>query len=171
MAGGDSSFSLSAEPDWEPVWPFPSPEGYESFLAGGRPDARLRLTYFRRKSDGALVGRCWFGPATQGPPGIVHGGCLAAVLDEAMGGAAWVAGYPSVAARLTTEFVRMVPLGAWATFEAWVAGVDGRKVTVRARLIAPDGGLFAEGEALYVMLTPEQLRTFGGRDRREKLEI
>jgi hypothetical protein len=40
--------------------------------------------------------------------------------------------------------------------EAWVERVDGRKVTTRGRLLADDGTLFAEAEALFVTLDPER---------------
>ena len=58
-----------------------------SFLPDKKGQANLRMAFFRRKEDGALVGRVWFGLAVEGPPGFVHGGVSAYVLDEAMGSA------------------------------------------------------------------------------------
>ena len=54
----------------------------------------IRMRFFERVADGALVGRVWFGRATFGLPGFVHGGLIAYVMDEAMGSSAWLAGYP-----------------------------------------------------------------------------
>ena len=44
------------------------------------------------------------GPPIEGPPGHAHGGSMAAVLDEAMGAAAWMEGHLVVAVRLATSF-------------------------------------------------------------------
>ena len=99
------------EPGWEPVKPFRLEGGRGSFVSGDPRGDRLRVSYFRRIDDGLLVGRAWFGPGAQGPPGHAHGGSIAAVLDEAMGAAAWLAGHLVVAVRLDTRFRKMLPLG------------------------------------------------------------
>ena len=138
--------------DWTPIDPFPFDATENSFVSGGPAGARLRIAYFRRATDGRLVGRAWFGPETVGPPGHAHGGSMAAVLDEALGAAAWADGYPILVARLAVDFRQLLPLGTDATFETWVEAVDGRKVTTRGRLLLPDGSVVAEGEALCVML-------------------
>ena len=38
-----------------------------------------------------------------GPPGHVHGGAMAAALDEAMGAVCWMNGHPVVAATISRE--------------------------------------------------------------------
>ena len=46
----------------------------------------------------------------EGPPGAVHGGIVAAYLDEVLGGAAArVSGKPSVTGELTVRYVKPVP--------------------------------------------------------------
>ena len=58
------------EPDWTPCHPFANyhaDEGHVSFVSPGESGKRLRIAYFRRPSDEALVGRAWFGPETEGP--------------------------------------------------------------------------------------------------------
>jgi acyl-coenzyme A thioesterase PaaI-like protein len=147
---------IMARPDWVPVAPFQL-EAEGSFLAGHESE-RLRVRYFRRGGDGRLVGRAWFGPGTQGPPGHAHGGSIAAVLDEAMGAAAWLEGHRSVAAHLATNFRRMLPLGTDAILEAWVQRVEGRKVWTLSRLSDDDDRPFADAEALFVVLDAERLR-------------
>jgi acyl-coenzyme A thioesterase PaaI-like protein len=114
------------------------------------------VAYFRDRG-GRLVGRAWFGPGAEGPPEHAHGGSVAAVLDEAMGAAAWMAGYPVVAARLSVDFRRMLPLGTDCLLEAWVDGVEGRKVQVRGRLTGEGVELFAEAQGLFIQLDEERL--------------
>lgn len=144
------------EPGWIPIEPPRLEGGRGSFVSGDPEGDRLRVRYFRRENDARLVGRAWFGPGSQGPPGFAHGGSMAAVLDEAMGAAAWVQGHLVVAARLDTSFQRMLPLGTDALLEAWVDRIEGRKVWTLGRLLDADGEPFAEAEALFVKLDKQR---------------
>jgi acyl-coenzyme A thioesterase PaaI-like protein len=144
---------------WTPVIPFPGAGTRVTFVSGDPDDTRLRVEYFTRASDRALVARVWFGPGSEGPPGYVHGGAVAAALDEAMGAAAWLAGHVAVAARIVIDFREMVPLGLKGVIDTRVDTIDGRKVTVRARLVDGDRVL-AEGEGLFVVLTADQIAQF-----------
>jgi acyl-coenzyme A thioesterase PaaI-like protein len=146
--------------DWVPFNPFPELSGRESFVTGGPNTHRLRVAYYTRPGHEGLTGRAWFGPETQGPPGHAHGGAVSAVLDEALGAAAWAQGHPVVVARLCVDFRSMVPLGTDAVFETRVVRIDGRKVTTRGRLVSPSGDLLAEGEALCVVLGSDHLEKF-----------
>jgi hypothetical protein len=145
------------EPGWTPVEPPNLESGRGSFVSGEPAEGRLRVRYFRRSDDERLVGRAWFGSGAEGPPAHAHGGAMAAVLDEAMGSSAWLAGYPVVAAHIEVDFRRMLPLGTDAHLEAWIERVDGRKVFVRGRLARDDGKLFAESGGLFIVLDPERL--------------
>jgi acyl-coenzyme A thioesterase PaaI-like protein len=143
------------EPGWRPINPFRLEGGAGSFVTGGGEE-RLRVRYFLRAPDDRLVGRAWFGPGAQGPPGHAHGGAIAAVLDEAMGAAAWVVGHIAVAARLDTNFKRMVPLGTDATLEAWVEREEGRKIWTSGRLLDSAGEPFAAATGLFIDLPAER---------------
>ena len=150
------------EPGWQPIDPFRLEGGAGTFVTGdGRAGeaaagARLRVRYFLRADSGRLVGKAWFGRGAQGPPGHAHGGAIAAVLDEAMGAAAWVAGHIAVAARLDTSFQRMLPLGTDATVEAWVDREQGRKIWTSGRLLDGAGEAFAVATGLFIELPPER---------------
>jgi acyl-coenzyme A thioesterase PaaI-like protein len=80
---------------------------------------------------------------------------VAAVLDEAMGAAVWLKGHMVVAARMTVDFRRLVPVGGELIVEAWVHAVDGRKIVARGRLLGSDGRPSAEAEGLFVVRTAE----------------
>jgi len=147
---------VTAESDWEPFEPLALEGGQRSFVSGKPQSGLLRVQYFRRRDDGAVVGRAWFGPGAAGPPGHAHGGSIAAVLDEAMGAAAWLAGYHSVAAHLEVDFEKMIPLGTDTKLEAWVEKVHGRKVTTRGRLLDDTGEPFADAVGLFVVLDPKR---------------
>lgn len=142
--------------DWTPVVPYPGAGTRRSFIHGGRADDRLRVAYFRRERDGALVARIHFGAGCEGPPGMAHGGAVAAALDDVMGAGVWLAGHPAVAARIVVDLREMVPLGLDAVIETRIEGTEGRKVRIRAWLTDGDC-VFAESEGLFVILGPEQL--------------
>ena len=146
------------EEGWQAVQPLRIEGGRGSFVTGDPEGDRLRVAYFRRAADGALVGRAWFGPGAVGPPGHVHGGATAAVLDEAMGAAAWMEGWVVVAVHLEVDFPRMLPIGTDAWMEARVESVDGRKVTTRGRLHDAAGEDFGTATGLFVTLDPERFR-------------
>ena len=147
--------TAAPEPGWEPVTPFPSPEG--TFLADGD---RVRLAYFREAGEPVLYAKAWFGRKTMGPPGHVHGGAMAATLDEAMGAACWMNGHQVVAATITISFLEMLPIGTETIVEARIDRIEGRKIHLRSTLKNPSGELVAEGSGLFVILREEQLRAF-----------
>jgi acyl-coenzyme A thioesterase PaaI-like protein len=153
-----SAPEIVPEAGWVSVKPFRLEGGRGSFVSGEPEGDRLRVRYFRRESDGRLVGRAWFGPGAQGPPGHAHGGSIAAVLDEAMGAAAWLEGHLVVAVQLDTSFRTMLPLGTDTYLEAWVEGVDSRKVRAHGRLHTAGGETFAEAEGLFLEIDPERFR-------------
>jgi acyl-coenzyme A thioesterase PaaI-like protein len=77
------------------------------------------------------------GAAYEGPPGSVHGGVSALLLDHLMGETASARHTRlTVTGTLTLRYERPTPLGA-VRMEAWIAREEGRKVTVEA-WIAPD---------------------------------
>jgi acyl-coenzyme A thioesterase PaaI-like protein len=84
---------------------------------------------------------------------------MAAVLDEAMGAGAWLAGHAVVAAKLTINFRRMLPLENEVLLETWVERVDGKKVMTRGRLFDRDGEPYAEGEGLFILIGVERFGT------------
>jgi len=131
--------------------------GGRSFVSGDPDSDRILVQYFLRRSDNSLVGEVWFGPGAEGPPGHAHGGSIAAVLDEAMGIGAWMAGHKVVAAQLVTNFRRMIALNSEAFVEAAVSSVEGRKVMMRARLLDEGGELLADAEGVFVVLEAQRL--------------
>jgi acyl-coenzyme A thioesterase PaaI-like protein len=141
------------EPGWQPVVPFPSPEG--TFLHEGDS---VRIAYFRKPNESQLYAKAWFGRKTMGPPGHVHGGAMAAALDEAMGAVCWMNDHKTVAASISVKFIAMLPLEIETILEARIDRAEGRKIFTRASLTNPAGQVIAEGEGLFIVLKEEALR-------------
>jgi uncharacterized protein (TIGR00369 family) len=119
--------------------------------------------------EGRCVGRVTLGKAHEGPPGLVHGGVVATLLDHALARSARVAGHGGLTAELTVRFKRPVALGVPLVVTGQLGNVDGRRATATARLTAADDPdtVLAEGEALLVSLRPERAAdVFGATGRR-----
>lgn len=139
-----------------PVHPFPSGPSKRSFVSGEAAAAeRTRVEYYRDPATNHLHAKVWFGPHTEGPPEAVHGGAIAAVLDEAMGAVCWMNGHPVVGARITVSYLHLTPLGFEGRVESWIEQIERRKIFIRSRLSDADGKVHAEAEALFIELAPE----------------
>lgn len=128
-----------------------------TFISGDPESEKIRTQYFRRDKDGRLIAKVWFGPQSEGPPNCVHGGAIAAVLDEAMGAATWIAGHTVIGAKLTVKYRRPVPIDSHAEVEARVDKESGRRLATVAVLRNGGGETLAEGEGLYFCVAPEEL--------------
>jgi acyl-coenzyme A thioesterase PaaI-like protein len=84
-----------------------------------------------------------------GPPGTVHGGVVAMVLDELLGAVNACLGLGAYTGTLTVRYERPTPIGAELAFDAWVDRTEGRKVftvgTIRA-----DGAVTARAEGVFI---------------------
>ena len=128
-----------------------------SFVSGEPDGDRLRCAYFRA-ADGTMTGRVWFGRGAEGPPGHAHGGSQAAVLDEVMGGNCWLQGHKVLAAQITIDFRKPLPLGTSAVIHTGVERVEGRKVWAFARICDLDGEVFSEGRGLFIVMKDALLK-------------
>jgi acyl-coenzyme A thioesterase PaaI-like protein len=88
------------------------------------------------------------GAAYEGPPGRVHGGVCAMVLDHVLGNAASTEG-PCYTGTLTARFLRPTPLGALVA-QAEVTERNGRKRIVRGTLSDADG-VTCEAEGVFIV--------------------
>ena len=118
----------------------------------------MRLAYFRKPDEPDLYAKAWFGRKTMGPPGHVHGGAMAAALDEAMGAVCWMNDHKTVAATISVKFVSMLPIETETILVARIDRIDRRKIYTRATLTDPSGQIIAEGEGLFIVLKDEALR-------------
>lgn len=97
-----------------------------------------------------------FAPQYCGPPGSVHGGVIAMVLDELLGYANMAARSGGYTAVLTIRYRALTPVERPIRMEAHQHRADGRKLYARGTLHHGDT-LTAEAEGLFVR--PTGLRT------------
>jgi len=85
----------------------------------------------------------------QGGPGLVHGGLVAAALDEACGLLATWYRFPTVTARIFVRYRRPVHIDTELLVEAELTGERGRRLRVAAQL--GDGNeVLAEARAAFL---------------------
>jgi acyl-coenzyme A thioesterase PaaI-like protein len=90
------------------------------------------------------------GALYEGPPGLVHGGVSALILDQMLGEAAAVGGGPGMTGRLTVHYRRPTPLAELRS-EAWLDSTTGRKSIVRGFIADADGNATVEAEGLFIL--------------------
>ncbi len=93
----------------------------------------------------------------QGYPGVVHGGVVAAMLDEICG-RAHMGGDPPrfmYTARLEVRYRQNVPVGVPLRLVGRAGKSRSRVATATGELYGPDGALLAEAEALLVNVPDE----------------
>jgi acyl-coenzyme A thioesterase PaaI-like protein len=118
--------------------------------------------------DGRATGRVTVGKPHEGPPGLVHGGVVATLLDHVLARATRAAGRGGLTATLTVHYRRPVPLGVPLVLTAEMGETDGRRTTAIARLAAEDDPdtVLPHAEGLFVALRPERAAgVFGSMDR------
>ena len=130
-------------------------------IGSGRdfPKSALKMEFYKNKSDSSLEGLVWFGKPMEGPPGHVHGGVSAYVLDEAMGSAAWIKGYPSVAREISVRFLEMTPQGKDLKVEAHITKVDKKSVTVHAKIF-DEKKTYSESTGTFHRITKKFVEDF-----------
>lgn len=90
------------------------------------------------------------GAAYEGPPGHVHGGIIAMVLDQILGSVAALSGKPGLTAYLNLTYRKRTPLGPLSC-EGWVAEGSEWKTLVKGHLLDEDGEVTVEAEGLFVV--------------------
>ncbi|AEG16768.1 phenylacetic acid degradation-related protein [Desulfofundulus kuznetsovii DSM 6115] len=99
------------------------------------------------------------GEEHQGWDGLLHGGLIATLLDEAMAQWLWRRGVAAMTAEMLTRFSRPVPVGVPVTVEAWKVGGKGRLWELSARIILPGGRVAARATAKFLTIKEGSLQT------------
>ncbi len=77
-----------------------------------------------------------FGAAHEGAPGLLHGGLLAAAIDEVLGMTTSFSGNPGMTRELTVRYERPTPIHVPLHFTGRLDRVDGRKLYVSGEVEA-----------------------------------
>ncbi|MBI5882978.1 MAG: PaaI family thioesterase [Elusimicrobia bacterium] len=152
--------TFKPKPGWTSVDPFWQMKTSGCYLSRDGSDRKLKIRYYAEEGKDCFHALVWFGPDSEGPPGHAHGGAVAAVLDEALGAAAWARGLIVMTAKLTVKFRRAVPLGLLAVVDAHVRRAGGSRVLVSGSLTDGRGRTFAEAEGIFLKVPRSSWKLF-----------
>jgi acyl-coenzyme A thioesterase PaaI-like protein len=145
--------------DYNPALEIPRPyfgDSAGAFVLEDSEDS-IQIALLKSEKHHELLAQVWFGPRTAGPPGHVHGGCQAAVLDEMMGSTAWHWGFKVVAGTIEIQFLEMIPLLHSYSVRGQILGVEGRKVFIEASIFIGDK-IYAQSKGIFIQLKDESLK-------------
>ena len=93
----------------------------------------------------------------QGPPGYIHGGIIATLMDEAMSKLNRPLNLIAMTRHLAVDYLRPAPLGIPLTLIGHHISRHGRKLHHAAELRHPDGTILAQAKGLFVVIDPSLL--------------
>jgi acyl-coenzyme A thioesterase PaaI-like protein len=139
---------------------------HECFGCGDDNPIGLHLRF---AADGDSVKASFIpGADHQGFGGIVHGGIISAVLDEAMAWATAHAGFWAMTGDMRVRFRRPLKIGEPTVVTARVSGTRGRLVTTAGELVLEsDRSPIATATATFVKADPELASDWRARYLRE----
>ena len=90
----------------------------------------------------------------EGPPGCVHGGIVATLLDEAMSKLNRPLELVAMTRHMEIDYLRPVPVGAQLKIVSRHVRRDGRKIFHAAEVVGPSGKVLARAKGLFVVIDP-----------------
>lgn len=148
--------ALQAEPGLPGLLGYQKHGGYGSFgqlnqelnAVGGHSNPITPGLHMQVKGDQA-TGSVRFSHAFEGPPGCVHGGHIAALLDQFLGMAQIVGKQPGMTGTLSVRYLQPTPIEQELTLIAEVSTEGERKTRVRGKVMFGET-VTATGEGLFV---------------------
>lgn len=132
------------------------PNSKHCFVCGRENPYGLKLNFYET-TPGEVVVEYTVPEQFQGYPGVVHGGVVAAMLDEVTG-RVHMGGFPPrfmFTARLDVRYHKNVPVGKPLRIVGYAGKSKERTATASGKIFGPEGDLLAEAEALLVNVPDE----------------
>jgi uncharacterized protein (TIGR00369 family) len=115
------------------------------FVCGKNNPNGLRLGFEIDKERQTLKSIFIASPTFQGWDGIVHGGIISTLLDEAMAKLIYELGYRAVTASLEVRFKKPAPILEPLSIYGEITEVSKRLIRARAHVAEKDGTILATG--------------------------
>ncbi|HME13329.1 MAG TPA: hotdog domain-containing protein [Candidatus Acidoferrum sp.] len=144
MSGGSRTTTLAPNP------------ANKCFGCGGAADAGMLLTFEQDNVQRKIVGKFVLGPRYQGGGGIVHGGIIAMVLDEAMGKVCRFRGAQAVTADMNIDYLKPIGVNQEIFVEAFETAQVGRNLFQMCEIRDAAGEILARGRARFVVLRTKE---------------
>jgi len=134
------------------------PRNNTCFGCGPANEDGLRLQFFSKGEGDHAVCTVVMPARYEGPPGHLHGGIIATLLDEAMGKANKLAGVVALTRTMEIEYLRPVPLHLPLTLEGWGVKREGRKHWNAAEIRNQSGEVLARSTGLFIAIDTERAK-------------
>jgi uncharacterized protein (TIGR00369 family) len=121
------------------------------FGCGPANPTGLRLE-FLLADDGAVVCLPTISASFEGPPGFVHGGIIATLLDEAMSKSVRARGLTAVTGQMEINYLRPVHSGIPIRIEGRLLRSEGRKHWTEARILNARGHELAKAQGIFIQV-------------------
>ncbi len=131
------------------------------FVCGRRNPKGLYLTFFDNGQN-EVVTHCCLGDEYQGYPGVVHGGIVAAILDEVIGRVAMIGNHHHfmMSVKLQIKYRQPVPIRTELQAVGRIVRLRGRLGTAAGEIRLPNGEVAAEAELTLADVPRERLADF-----------
>lgn len=154
-------FLVPEQPDSTPrtgiVPAFPN---WERSFVSGTKSPLFQVAHFITEGDsGVLITNVDFKQISEGPPGHVHGGASAALLDEIMGVMVWHRKFYCVTQTLNVHYGRALPLDKPAIVYTEIKAVHERTVEVHSTIYT-QGVAMVSSQGIFHRLSEKQLERF-----------
>ena len=119
------------------------------FGCGPANPTGLRLEFLLAE-DGAVVCLPTISESFEGPPGYLHGGIIATLLDETMSKSVRARGLTAVTGQMEIEYLRPVHSAMPIRLEGRLLRSEGRKHWTEARLLDERGRVLAKAKGIFI---------------------
>ena len=120
------------------------------FVCGENNPNGLRLSFKIDKERQTLRTTFSASPTFQGWDGIVHGGIISTLLDEAMAKLVYELGYQAVTASLEIKFKKPAPILELLSVYGEITEVSKRLIRAKAHVAKEDGTVLATGNSILL---------------------
>ena len=135
------------------------PSSRTCFVCGRDNDFGLKMKWYNDFEKGQIEGKITIPEKFNGYPGVVHGGILAAILDETSVRAIMIDKKQDalfVTLKLNITYRKFTPTDTPLTAVGWLNSTGSRSMKVAAEIRLPDGTVTAECNAVVVR-PPEEI--------------
>ena len=157
----DKEYERIHLPEWDngAVWRRKNGFKGSDYVHGARAAVHVPRYYLRGVAGGVgskLVGAAHFGPGAESHRGLCHGGTMCSLMDDVVGWTGFCATgvcepWSGFTVQINTSLKKPVEVGSWLRLEGEITAIDGRKVSVKARLLRVDCAIHCEAEGLVVL--------------------
>ena len=120
------------------------------FVCGKNNPNGLQLSFEINKEKQSLKSTFITSPTFQGWDGIVHGGMVSTLLDEAMSKLVYELGHQAVTASLEVRFKKPAPILEPLSIHGEITEVSKRLIRAKAYVAKEDGTILATGISTFV---------------------